>query len=40
MLYSIHNEYLTAKIQDKGAELWSVIDNNGTEYLWQGDEKY
>jgi len=40
MLYTIHNEYLTVQIQDKGAELWSVMDNDGTEYLWQGDEKY
>lgn len=40
MLYTIHNEYLTVKIQGKGAELWSVKDNDGTEYLWQGDKKY
>lgn len=40
MLYTIRNEYLTVKIQEKGAELWSVMDNDGTEYLWQGDEKY
>lgn len=40
MLYTIHNEYLTVQIQDKGAELWSVMDNDGTEYLWQGDVKY
>ena len=40
MLYTIHNEYLTVKIQDKGAELWSVMDHDGTEYLWQGDKKY
>lgn len=40
MLYTIRNDYLTVQIQDKGAELWSVMDNNGTEYLWQGDVKY
>lgn len=40
MLYTIHNEYLTVKIQEKGAELWSIQDKDGTEYLWQGDEKY
>ncbi len=39
MLYTIHNEYLTVKIQEKGAQLWSITDND-TEYLWQGDEKY
>lgn len=40
MLYTICNEHISVQIQDKGAELWSVIDNDGTEYLWQGDEKY
>jgi galactose mutarotase-like enzyme len=40
MLYTIHNEYLTVKIQDKGAMLWSLQDREGTEYLWQGNEKY
>lgn len=39
MLYTIYNEYLTVKIQEKGAQLWSISDND-TEYLWQGDEKY
>lgn len=40
MLYTIQNEYLTVKISDKGAQLWSIMDNAGNEYLWQGDEKY
>ncbi len=40
MFYTIHNEHLTVKIQEKGAELWSVQDKDGTEYLWQGNEKY
>ena len=40
MLYTIHNGHLTVRIQDKGAELWSVMDKDGTEYLWQGDEQY
>ena len=40
MLYTIQNEYLTIQVNDKGAELWSVKDKEGTEYLWQGDEKY
>lgn len=39
MLYTIYNEFLTAKIHEKGAQLWSIKDND-TEYLWQGDEKY
>ena len=40
MLYTIQNEYLTIQVNDKGAELWSVKDQEGTEYLWQGNEKY
>lgn len=39
MLHTIQNEYLTVRIREKGAELWSIADND-TEYLWQGDEKY
>lgn len=40
MLYTIQNEYLTVKIDDKGAQLWSIMDQKGNEYLWQGDDKY
>lgn len=40
MIYTIESEYLTVKIQDKGAELWSIQTRDGTEYLWQGDPKY
>ena len=40
MLYTIQNEYLTVQINDQGATLWSIKDKDGTEYLWQGDEKY
>ena len=40
MIYTIQNEYLTVKINEKGATLWSIQDNESTEYLWQGDEKY
>lgn len=41
MIYTISNDKLTAKINDLGAELWSVKDNDGGyEYIWQGDEKY
>ena len=38
--YTIHNEYLTVKIHEKGATLWSIKDRAGTEYLWQGNPKY
>ncbi len=40
MVYTIQNDYLTIQIEDKGAELWSVKDKSGTEYLWQGAPKY
>ena len=40
MIHTIQNEYLTVKIHEKGATLWSIQDSDGTEYLWQGDENY
>ncbi len=40
MIYSIENEFLKVSVQDKGAELQSILGANGTEYLWQGDPKY
>lgn len=35
----IENEFLRAEIKEHGAELTSVKNKNGYEYLWQGDEK-
>lgn len=40
MIYTIQNETLKVKIHEKGATLWSIQDNSGTEYLWQGDDRY
>lgn len=40
MKYQINNEFLTVEIEDLGAQLASIKDNEGTEYLWQGDERY
>lgn len=40
MIYTIQNEYLKVQIADKGAELWSIQDASGAEYLWQGDVSY
>lgn len=40
MLYTIYNEYLTIRIHEKGATLWSIKDVDGTEYLWQGNPEY
>lgn len=36
----IKNEFLTVEISEFGAELQSIKDNEGNEYLWQGDERY
>lgn len=40
MNYQIKNEVLTVEIEDLGAQLASIKDNDGTEYLWQGDARY
>lgn len=37
-MYQIKNEKLTVMIDELGAQLRSVKDAEGTEYLWQGDE--
>lgn len=37
MIVTIHNECLTVDIEDLGAQLASVRNHHGTEYLWQGD---
>lgn len=36
----IKNEHLSVCINSKGAELWSIKDKDGMEYLWQGDPQY
>ena len=36
----IKNDQLTVEISSLGAELQSIKDANGNEYLWDGDEKY
>lgn len=38
-MITIKNDYLTAKINEVGAELKSLVCND-TQYIWQGDEKY
>ncbi len=35
----IKNDQLTLEISSLGAELQSIKDANGNEYLWDGDEK-
>lgn len=36
----IKNEHLVIEINEYAAELHSIKDKAGNEYLWQGDEKY
>ena len=36
----IKNEQLQITVSPKGAELQSIQDGNGREYLWQADERY
>ena len=40
MRHEISNEFLTVQADTAGAVLWSVRDQDGFEYIWQGDERY
>ncbi len=40
MIFRMHNSFLTVDICDTGAELYSIKNSDGTEYLWQGNPKY
>jgi len=40
MLFHIENDSLQVILSDTGAELMSIRSASGTEYLWQGEEKY
>lgn len=40
MIYTIFNELLSVSVDSFGAQLRSVRGADGTEYLWQGDERY
>ena len=40
MKYKIKNQSLEVEITTRGAELQSIKDKKGTEYLWQGDEAF
>ena len=39
-MVNLKNEQLSIIISEKGAELQSIKDANGKEYLWQGDPQY
>ena len=38
MIYEIKNDSLTVRVEDEGAQLASIRDERGIEYLWQGDK--
>ena len=40
MIYTIKNEKLTVSVSSKGAELISVKNADGKEYIWQADKRY
>ena len=40
MVYKIQNEFLSATINSKGAELHSLLSKTGIEHIWQRDPKY
>ena len=40
MNYKLKNDVLEISVSAKGAELTSIKDSKGKEYLWQGDERY
>ena len=39
-MYKICNEELAVEICEEGAELFSIKDSTGKEYLWQGDPEF
>lgn len=39
-MVELSNEQLTIRVAERGAELQSIQDNEGREYLWQADPKY
>ena len=39
-MVNLKNEQLSIIVSEKGAELQSIKDANGKEYLWQGDPQY
>ena len=39
-MIELKNDLLTVIVSEKGAELQSIKDAEGKEYLWQADPKY
>ena len=40
MIYTIKNDKIEVSVEDLGAQMRSIKDAEGKEYLWQGDENY
>ena len=40
MIYTINSDILTVQVNSIGAEVISVKNNGGKEFLWQADERY
>ena len=40
MIYTIENDKMKVSVNSHGAELMSIKNSEGREYLWQGDKKY
>ena len=40
MIVTIHNDQLTLTADTLGAQMQSITSYKGTEYLWNGDERY
>ena len=40
MKYTLKNKKLTVIFESKGATLHSIKDNDGVEYLWEGNPEY
>ena len=40
MLHTIQNTCMSVTVHEQGAQLWSILSSDGTQYLWQGDPKY
>ena len=40
MLHTIGNERMSVTVHETGAQLWSILSQDGTQFLWQGDARY
>ena len=40
MLHTIQNDCMSVTVHEQGAQLWSILSEDGTQVLWQGDKTY